>query len=323
MIRKRGPAAPAVALVILAVLTGCSAAINGAAVVGTALATRSPNVLRETSTTASVSTPEPSTTTAPVSSTASAGEASSVPTATRTTSAPTTTAPTTTTEPTTTEPTTTASPQSFTTAPVPGSAAATAFPVCRSVPTGDYPAIVKCLQASVSDYWSGELNTVIDQPVILNPTDRDVPTGCRGGLTVAPAFTCPLNNTVYLNSSLFALAAGRFRADEVPYVIALVMAHEIGHVVQAAVDQPGYADTTSKAASRRIEQQADCLSGVWARHESRLDSGKYVEVAGAFIADISTNPEISTHGTPPQRLAAINRGLKNGRPKDCALATFS
>ncbi len=194
------------------------------------------------------------------------------------------------------------------------------------MPTGDYAGIVQCLRTSVSDYWSGELNTVIDQPVILNPRERDVPTACRGGLTLAPAFTCPPNNTVYLNKSLFALIEGHFTAEEVPYAMALVMSHEFGHVVQAAVHEPGYADTTSKAVSQRIEQQADCLSGVWARQESgrrRLDSGKYVEVAGAFIADISSNPEIATHGTPPQRVAAINRGLKNGRPKDCALATFS
>ncbi len=143
----------------------------------------------------------------------------------------------------------------------------------------------------------------------------------------APAFTCQVNDTVYINSSLIDLIGGQFGRREVPYAVASVVAHEIGHVVQAAVRQPGYHQANpSDAASQRIEQQADCLSGVWAYRESSrgaLDRVLFLKVAKALISDVSSNPEVATHGTPDQRAAAVARGLRLGRPQDCALATFS
>ena len=141
------------------------------------------------------------------------------------------------------------------------------------------------------------------------------------------AFTCQVNDTVYLNTSMLRSAAALFDDAEVPYALATVVGHEIGHVVQATVKQPGYTETaTSTAISQRIEQQADCLDGVWAHSAvaaHQLDQATFVKVSDIFITSISSNPEIATHGTPPQRAAALAKGLAHGRPQDCALATFS
>ena len=179
----------------------------------------------------------------------------------------------------------------------------------------------------MSTFWSGELNQVVDQQVVVEPTAAQVPQQCRSALTTTSAFTCQVDDTVYLTSGLVASAGRMFPADEVPYVFATVVGHEIGHVVQAAVKQPGYTDTgSSQAISQRIEQQADCLDGVWAHAviaAHQLDQATFVRVTTAFITSISTNPEIAGHGTPPQRAAALARGLQNGRPQDCGLATFS
>jgi predicted metalloprotease len=65
---------------------------------------------------------------------------------------------------------------------------------------------------------------------------------------------------------------------------------------------------------------------VWAGSESRqghLDTRTFQVVAKQLITDISSNPEVATHGTPDQRAAAILRGMSGGRPQDCKLATFS
>ncbi|MET3804487.1 putative metalloprotease [Nakamurella sp. UYEF19] len=186
---------------------------------------------------------------------------------------------------------------------------------------------MSCLRSSVSDFWSGQLNETVDQDVIVNPTAGQVPADCRPGLTSTPAFTCQVNDTVYINQSFLTMITEQFGSADIPYALASVVSHEIGHVVQAAVSQPGYDKSgSSDALSRQIEQQADCLSGVWAYSVSvkgRLDTRKFETVAKAVITDVSSNAEIATHGTPDQRAAAILKGLSGGRPQDCGLATFS
>ncbi len=188
-------------------------------------------------------------------------------------------------------------------------------------------ATANCLRESVSAFWSGELNQAVDQPVIVGPSAGQVPGHCRPALALETAFTCQENDTVYLTAAFMKHLARRFSRDQLPYAIASVVAHEIGHVVQAAVKQPGYAGASNdQKTSRMIEQQADCLGGVWAHSQStwgHLIGPTYRTVATALITDISSNPEIATHGTPPERSAAIERGLAGGRPQSCGLATFS
>jgi predicted metalloprotease len=53
-----------------------------------------------------------------------------------------------------------------------------------------------------------------------------------------------------------------------------------------------------------------------------LDPAEFRAVADRVLASISTAQEIETHGTPQQRLAAIDRGLDGGRPQSCQLASF-
>ncbi len=306
------------ALTLLAItLAGCSTRQGGTAITAADITAPSPVVQSTVQSVPGIGTDPAATTPAPAPS-SSARVSTSVLTVTVTSTSPPTSRPTTTTS---AAPSTNAGPTTKT------SAQSTAFPVCPAVQSSDAAGIVTCLRRSVSDFWSGELNQVIDQPVIVNPAAGQVPADCRGGLTAAPAFTCQVNDTVYINQSLITLVTTEFGAKDVPYALASVVSHEIGHVVQAAVQQPGYNRTgTSDTLSQRIEQQADCLSGVWAHAMSgknKMDGAVFVSVADALITDISSNPEIATHGTPDQRAAAIAVGMRNGRPQDCSLATFS
>ncbi len=194
---------------------------------------------------------------------------------------------------------------------------------CPSVDLRIPSTMTTCLSASVSDFWSSELNQVTAEKVVVSPDPSAVPAACRPGLTQAPAFTCNVDETLYVTSGLVSLISKYFTGSDVVYAYATLLAHEIGHVVQQAVDQPGYG---TAAQSQMIEQQADCLSGVWAAHEvvqGKLDGAAFVDVSRRLITLVSSNAEIFTHGTPAVRAAAVAAGLAGGRPQTCHLATFS
>jgi len=183
-----------------------------------------------------------------------------------------------------------------------------------------------CLEGALSAFWSGQLNQAVDEPVALAPPVAQVPHACRTALQVAPAFTCRADRTLYVSAGFLAMIRGTFHGDDRTYALASVQAHEMGHVVQYAVRQPQIElRHPTDAESRFVEQQADCLSGVWAAQADGtdgFDAARFLSVATRLVTLISTNPEIRTHGTPPQRSAAIARGIDGGRPQSCRLTTF-
>jgi predicted metalloprotease len=186
--------------------------------------------------------------------------------------------------------------------------------------------IVKCLEVSLSEVWSGLLDETITQPTVLAPSPDQVPADCRGGLALDTAFTCTSDLKLYVTSKFLALIANNFVDTDLGYALAALQAHEMGHAVQYAVHQPSVEIKNPTAAqSREFEQQADCLAGVWADQvgkEGGLGPLHFLSVDYELISLISNNPEIRSHGTPAERREAVNRGLVTGRPQDCSLATF-
>jgi uncharacterized protein len=193
-------------------------------------------------------------------------------------------------------------------------------------PTGPDAATAACVERSLSQFWSTQLRRPLRQRVVLMPVPAAVPASCRSGLQVETAFTCVANRTLYLTTAFDQLIHRYFTGDQVSYALASVLAHEFGHVLQLQVHQPQIeTKRPTDAQTRQVEQQADCLSGVWAHDAAahgRLDPAEFRTVAGRLITLISSNPEIFTHGTPAQRAAAIERGLAGGSPSSCHLATF-
>jgi hypothetical protein len=123
--------------------------------------------------------------------------------------------------------------------------------------------------------------------------------------------------------------------------MAYVIAHEVGHHVQDLTGKLGEAEQLQVRASRtegnaiqvRIELQADCYAGVWARN-ARTPEGQPVMEPGDFeegiraaeaIGDDTLQrqtqgqviPDSFTHGTSAQRMEALQRGYKSGDPKAC------
>jgi predicted metalloprotease len=155
---------------------------------------------------------------------------------------------------------------------------------------------------------------------------------CGGASVQTGPFYCPLDKKVYLDTAFFTLMSQRLGAGG-DFAAAYVVAHEIGHHVQdelgilgettAARQRMNEAD--SNAVSVRVELQADCFSGLWARHaEAQFGSIERGDIAEAMNAaeqigddTLQRNagqrpmPDSFTHGTSEQRQRWFERGYEN------------
>ncbi|WP_284163127.1 neutral zinc metallopeptidase [Frigidibacter sp. SD6-1] len=180
------------------------------------------------------------------------------------------------------------------------------------------------------------------RPVTLVLFKGGTQSGCGGASAMTGPFYCPLDKKVYLDTDFFATLSQRLGAKG-DFAAAYVVAHEIGHAVQ---DQLGIlAKTTqirkqsseadSNAISVRVELQADCFSGVWARYAAdqlgTLEQGDIQEAvnAAAQIGDDTLQrnagqrpmPDSFTHGTSDQRQKWLATGYQQGTIRACD--TFS
>lgn len=179
---------------------------------------------------------------------------------------------------------------------------------------------MSCLRASLSGFWSHTLGRPVAMAVVVAPAAAAVPGSCRAALARSTAFTCSTDATVYLTAPYVARLRAATSASEAQYRFAATLAHEMGHVVQIAERAPLVEkEHPTLAESRAIEQQADCLSGVWAGRAGI--PGARFRAAVAQVLHIVDSPlEQRTHGTPAARLGAVKRGQQGGTPKSCGLA---
>jgi predicted metalloprotease len=166
----------------------------------------------------------------------------------------------------------------------------------------------------------------------------EMPTACGSGSAAAGPFYCPLDRKVYLDLSFFQQLAQEFQAPG-EFAQAYVLAHEVGHHVQnllgiagkvhAAQERAGEAQANQL--SVRLELQADCFAGVWARHADQtkhiLEEGDVDSAlrAAAAVGDDTLQkrargyvvPESFTHGSAAERTGWFKRGLTAGSIQDC------
>lgn len=122
-----------------------------------------------------------------------------------------------------------------------------------------------------------------------------------------PAGYCPRNDTVYVSSSWLYNHTSNNGISI--YGAGEVIAHEIGHAVQAELRLPSNSVV-------RHELQADCLAGVWVDYERRIGRAYPQDVQDAQVqVQSSGDYEFSApdhHGTADQRVYAWKAGLKGG-----------
>ena len=169
-----------------------------------------------------------------------------------------------------------------------------------------------------------------------------MPTACGSGSAAAGPFYCPLDRKVYLDLGFFQQLADEFQAPG-QFAEAYVLAHEVGHHVQNLLGIAGQVRALQQRSSPaqanqlsvRLELQADCYAGVWAKH---ADETKHILEAGdvesalraaAAVGDDTLQkraqgyvvPESFTHGSSTERVGWFKRGLNSGSLASCD--TFS
>lgn len=171
-------------------------------------------------------------------------------------------------------------------------------------------------------YWEGVTHRRINRPVVIEPKFPPQPRSCFAPQSIY-AYYCPDNQTIYLNTSILTLWKQRFTPEQVPYSLAMTLAHEVGHAAQFAVDPSlQQTDTTVPAVSRKIELQADCLAGVWAHHQiaaGRMDKAVLLAVWRQELELLDTPEHREMHDGPAARMVSTGRGLDKGTIAACGL----
>ncbi|WP_108882092.1 KPN_02809 family neutral zinc metallopeptidase [Anderseniella sp. Alg231-50] len=162
-----------------------------------------------------------------------------------------------------------------------------------------------------------------------------VQSACGAAQSAMGPFYCPRDKKIYIDLSFFRDMSTRLGASG-DFAHAYVIAHEVGHHVQTLL---GIAEKVTAARLRsskteanrlsvRMELQADCLAGVWARdNKNILEQGDIEEGinAATAIGDDRLQkrsqgyvvPESFTHGTSAQRVEWFKRGIQTGDIRQC------
>ncbi|SEM78511.1 hypothetical protein SAMN04488103_10270 [Gemmobacter aquatilis] len=176
------------------------------------------------------------------------------------------------------------------------------------------------------------------QPPVLVLYKGVTQSPCGGASGATGPFYCPNDQKIYLDTDFFTTMSRELGAGG-DFAAAYVVAHEVAHHVQDELGILGQAnevrqrasEADSNAISVRIELQADCLSGIWAREADArfgtLEAGDVEEAVNAAhrIGDDTLQrnagrtpmPHTFTHGTSDQRARWFLRGYKTGNLDQC------
>ncbi|RPE71492.1 hypothetical protein EDD53_0611 [Pacificibacter maritimus] len=199
--------------------------------------------------------------------------------------------------------------------------------------------------ADTEDIWTDLFQTQVgaeySAPILVLYKDV-TQSPCGGASGATGPFYCPADRKVYLDTAFFTTMERQLGAGG-DFAAAYVVAHEVAHHVQNELGILGQANRVraqssvneANAISVRIELQADCYSGIWARAaDARFDSLERGDLAEALNAakqigddTLQKNagrvpqPHTFTHGTSKQRQNWFKIGYDTGDLRQCD--TFS
>jgi hypothetical protein len=215
-----------------------------------------------------------------------------------------------------------------------------AQPTTISAEDREQAEFVSVVLETTESYWSGQFaasgETYIKPKLVLFRGQTQ--SACGTGVQEMGPFYCPIDNQVYIDLAFYDDLKSRFRAPG-DFAQAYVIAHEIGHHVQTLLGttqkvmqaKARASESEGNALQVRMELQADCLAGLWAKHTQNdlniLDPGDIDEAltAAAAIGDDRIQkqtqgyvvPDAFTHGSSEQRVRWFRRGFESGQYEVC------
>ena len=175
------------------------------------------------------------------------------------------------------------------------------------------------------------------EPVLVLYAGRTA-SACGGADAAMGPFYCPNDQRVFLDTDFFRVLSQQMGARG-DFAAAYVIAHEVAHHVQNQLGVLGEVNRRRGMASQsesnqlsvRTELQADCYSGLWARHAAdRFGTISDADIedalnAAARIGDDALQrasqgvvvPDSFTHGSSEQRQRWFYTGYRSGDPQAC------
>ena len=214
----------------------------------------------------------------------------------------------------------------------------------RGTPANDdMTAFVRTVLADTEDTWTGIFQAsgqTYEKPalVLFSGSTRS---GCGAASAATGPFYCPVDRKVYLDTDFFRQLSQQFGAKG-EFAEAYVIAHEVGHHVQNILGvlpkfneaRQRMSEVDANKMSVRVELQADCFAGVFAKFEQRKgyinpDDLEDALNAAQQIGDDTLQkrsqgyvvPDSFNHGTSAQRVKWFKQGFDSGKVSACD--TFS
>ncbi|MEV0155694.1 neutral zinc metallopeptidase [Micromonospora sp. NPDC050686] len=201
---------------------------------------------------------------------------------------------------------------------------------------------------SIQAYWNTALPEVFGeryQPSTTVFFSQAVSTGCGNADSGVGPFYCPADDKVYIDLTFYRVLSEQLGAEG-EFAQPYVLAHEYGHHVQDLLGteaqmrrQQQRDPDNANALSVKLELQADCYAGAWAKNatgtadedgkkifksiteqdiQQAIDTAEKIgDDAISKRADRPVNPEEFTHGSSEQRRQWFAKGYDSGDPKTC------
>lgn len=202
------------------------------------------------------------------------------------------------------------------------------------------------VENSLYDYWSATFPEVTGgekfTPATMQTFSGAVGTGCGQATSQVGPFYCPPDQTIYLDTSFFEqVLQGALGGPNGAFVEPYVIGHEYGHHIQNLLGTMSRVKTQQgpRSDAVRLELQADCYAGLWARAATRTqDADGNVLITEITDQDIQeaiaaaeavgddriqqktqgqVTQESWTHGSAASRVKWFQTGFSSGDIRTC------
>jgi predicted metalloprotease len=201
------------------------------------------------------------------------------------------------------------------------------------------------VENSLYNFWSEALpdqGGVAFRAESMQTFEGGTSTGCGNATAEVGPFYCPVDMTIYLDTSFFSdVLQQQLNGPSGAFVEPYVIAHEYGHHIQNLLGTMGQVQTQKgpNSDSVRLELQADCYAGIWAKNATSTDTADGVpliqdltdqDIQQAIAAAKSVgddriqqqttgrvNQEQWTHGSAAARVKWFQTGYTKGTLEAC------